>query len=212
MNNSMYDQVIGNLRNAYTQKVDERSHRTLSPWKVELRSQFLKLLQEANAQTLLEIGAGTGQDSLFFQQQGLHVTSTDLTPAMVEYCRALGLHAITADFASLTTFFPTQRFDAVYAMNCLLHVPHADFPNILREIQTIMRPGGLFYLGQYGGETVEGILESDRYEPKRFFARYDNQQIQEIAAQYFEIIEFQSIEVAGAERWNFQRLILKRAA
>jgi SAM-dependent methyltransferase len=33
---------------------------------------------------LLELGAGTGQDSLFFQENGLAVVATDLSPRMVE--------------------------------------------------------------------------------------------------------------------------------
>ncbi|TMD70000.1 MAG: class I SAM-dependent methyltransferase [Chloroflexi bacterium] len=42
---------------------------------------------------MLEIGAGTGNDSLFFRDNGLHVVCTDLSPAMVDLCTEKGLEA-----------------------------------------------------------------------------------------------------------------------
>ncbi len=184
---AMYQQVIIDLRSAYARKVDERAQRSLSTWKAELRADYLARLQQEGKQTLIEIGAGAGHDSLFFQEQGLTVTCTDLTPAMVEHCRVDGLDAQVVDFAQLAHYFAPASFDAVYAMNCLLHVPHADFPGILQGIRTILRPNGLFFLGQYGGEDVEGIHELDQYEPKRFFARYSDARIQAIAQQFFTL-------------------------
>jgi len=62
------------------------------------------------AASLLEVGAGTGQDSLYFQEQGLRVLCTDLSPAMVELCQAKGLDARIADFLSLDV--PPASFDA----------------------------------------------------------------------------------------------------
>ncbi len=206
----MYQQVITSLRTAYEQKVEERSQAPLSPWKTAARDYFLTLLQQEGKKTLLEVGAGTGHDSLFFQTQGLTVTCTDLTPLMVAHCCAQGLQAEVVDFAQLPKHFAPESFDAVYAVNCLLHVPHADFPSILQGIRTILRPQGLFFLGQYGGEDVEGILESDPYEPKRFFARYSDERIQVIVSQLFEIAEFGSI-LPTEGGWNFQKMVLRKS-
>lgn len=44
---------------------------------------FLRRLQQANCTRLLEIGAGTGQDSVFFASHGLDVVATDMSAAMV---------------------------------------------------------------------------------------------------------------------------------
>lgn len=41
--------------------------------------------------SLVELGAGTGHDSLFFKEQGLDVVAIDISPRMVEHCRAKGL-------------------------------------------------------------------------------------------------------------------------
>jgi SAM-dependent methyltransferase len=39
---------------------------------------------------VLEIGAGTGQDSAYFQEEGFAVVAADLSAVMVEHCRAKG--------------------------------------------------------------------------------------------------------------------------
>jgi hypothetical protein len=44
---------------------------------------------------------------------------------MVARCRDKGLDAQVMDFSQLN--FPAQSFDAVHAMNCLLHVPNVFF-------------------------------------------------------------------------------------
>lgn len=208
----MYQQVIGDLRNAYTQKVEERSRRPLQSWKVTVRARFLAQLQAEGKHALLEIGAGTGHDSCFFQQAGLTVTCTDLTPAMVEYCRSRGLAAEVVDFAQLAVHFAAASFDAIYAMNCLLHVPKTDFPGILQGIRTILRLDGLFFLGQYGGVDEEGVWAGDHYEPKRFFARYRDEQLLAIVEQLFAVEEFQSIPPDDGSAGTFQALVLRKTA
>jgi len=128
-------EVITSLRTAYDRKVGERADRPMEMWKFTARAHFMALSQQEGKQDLLEIGAGTGRDSLFFQENGFITTCTDLSPAMVKYCQGRGLNACVMDFAHLN--FPPASFDAVYALNCLLHVPKADFPAILQNIHTL---------------------------------------------------------------------------
>jgi 2-polyprenyl-3-methyl-5-hydroxy-6-metoxy-1,4-benzoquinol methylase len=52
------------------------------------------------------VGAGPGHDSRYFQEQGLRVLCTDLSPTMVELCKAKGLDARVADFLSLGVIVP----------------------------------------------------------------------------------------------------------
>lgn len=70
---------------------------------------------------ILDLGAGTGQHSLYMKEMGLDVTSIDLSFTMIEICLQKGLKAYEMDFYNLT--FEDHRFDNVWAMNTLLHVP-----------------------------------------------------------------------------------------
>src|SRR5688572_22257611 len=114
-----------NLRETYNKYAQERETYAMHDWKIDLRSSFLSLLQKEQKKTLLEIGAGTGRDSKFFQDQGLDVVCIDLSPAMVDLCKQKGLTAYVMDMAEVQ--FPAGSLDAVYSMNSLLHLTKAEF-------------------------------------------------------------------------------------
>ena len=173
----MYDDVMTGLRDAYNHSAAEREKAGIAPWKQEERQHVLSLLQAEGKRTLLEVGAGTGKDGLFFQQNGLEVTCIDASPEMVKLCRQKGLTAYVRDFLSLG--FPAESFDALYALNCLLHVPKHDLPAVLQALRQVLRSGGLFYLGLYGGIDFEGVWPDDQHEPKRFFSYHTDDGIQQ---------------------------------
>lgn len=202
-----YEELLGSLRAAYDRGAEFRENLEKKPWKLAERSAFLALVQWEGAQRLLEVGAGTGQDSSFFASEGLSVVATDLSPAMVEYCREKGLDARVVDVLALD--FPPASFDAVYSVNCLLHVPNVDLPRALSTIAAVLRPGGLFYLGLWGGgESSEGILERDQHVPKRFFSFRTDEQIQSYVTEFFEVVDFHVVTTEDPER--FQSLTLRR--
>ncbi len=212
-----YDDVLDSLRIAYDDDgAARRDAMDKAPWKLTERAAFLDRLRAEGAATLLEVGAGTGQDSAYFRDDGLRVAATDLSPAMVQRCRAKGIDARVADFLHLG--FPPGSFDAVYAMNCLLHVPNADLPAVLESIATVLRPGGLFFLGVYGGEQGEGPLADDRHDPPRFFVFRTDEELQEYARQAFEIVDLHVVDVTdfhggpSATEVRFQSLTLRRPA
>ena len=201
-----YENVLDDLRAAYDGGVERRDAEVKKPWKLAERSAFAERLRDEGCARLLEVGAGTGQDSAFFMEQGLTVVAADLSPAMVERCRARGVDARVMDFLHLD--FPAASFDAVWAMNCLLHVPNADLPAVLAAIRDVLRPGGLFFLGVYGGSGEEGIAEWDEHDPPRFFSRRSDEQIQRYASACFDIVDFHTTTTAGV--WPFQSLTLRR--
>ncbi len=203
-----YQQVINMLRAAYSRESAEQRDKTeKEDWKVVKRQQFLSLLQKEGKTTLLEIGAGAGKDSLFFQESGLRVVCTDLSPAMIALCRAKGLEAYVMDFLNLD--FAPASFEAIYALNCLLHVPSAALPAVLQNIRDLLRPAGLFFLGVYGGFEKEGINEKDYHVPPRFFSHHTDEFMQQITAPYFDLVSFKSI--AMPERtMHFQSMMLRR--
>jgi SAM-dependent methyltransferase len=195
------DEVVDGLRRAYDRGAAQRDGFTKEQWKLDERWAFRSRLTAGSR--LLEIGAGTGQDSVFFAEQGLDVVATDLSPEMVSRCRAKGLDARVMDAHRLD--LPERSFDAVYSLNCLLHVPHAELPAVLRAIHAVLRPGGLFYLGAYGGDGTEGIWREDWHDPPRFFSWRTDEQIQEYARACFAIVDFHVVDAADR---HFQSLTL----
>ena len=206
----MYDQVIDGLRQAYDNSAEERDAGNagrLTPWKVATRADFLSLLQAEGKRSLLEIGGGPGHFAAFFRDAALDVVMTDLSPAMVRLAQAKGLDARVMDFLNLD--FPPAAFDAVFALNCLLHVPSADLPRVLAAIHRVLRPGGLFFYGVYGGHSFEGIWPEDHHEPKRYFVFYPDDELRRRVAGLFDEVSFRAIPVEGETESHFQELILR---
>jgi SAM-dependent methyltransferase len=204
-----YQRVIASLRVAYGPgPAALRDGWAKEGFKVEERRRFLGLLRERGAASLLEVGAGPGHDSLYFQEQGLRVLCTDLSPDMVQRCKAKGLDARVADFLSLGV--PPATFDAAYALNCLLHVPTPDLPRVLKAISDILVPGGLLYVGTWGGSNEEGLVDDPRYPVPRFFAFRSDQVMRQLLAEQFEILSFTAFERAGNDR--FQSFTLQKTA
>ena len=133
-------ELRNDLREAYGRKALERESYPSADWKIKVRQEFLALLQAEQKQTLLELGAGPGRDARFFQDNGLQVTCIDLSPELVELCRQKGLNAEVMDFGDL--HFAAESFEAVYALNCLLHLPKHELPVVLRSIDMILKPAG----------------------------------------------------------------------
>jgi SAM-dependent methyltransferase len=205
-----YDDVLNDLRRAYDAQVAVRDRSPLQSWKEPLREQFLARLQAERRHTLVELGAGPGVHGRYFADSGLDVVCTDLSPAMVEACRAKGLQALTTDFLQLPARLPWPM-DAAFAMNCLLHVPPADLPRVLEAVRAVLRPDGLFFLGQYGGIAFQGVRAQDRYEPKRHFSFLPDAQLHALVEVEFQILEFQVVELPDEEElgFHFQALVLR---
>lgn len=203
------DEPRKGLRRAYDRKARERDLNAVQPWKAAERLRFLTLLKGEGRHTLLELGAGPGKDGEFFRDQGLDVVCIDLSPEMVALCESKGLAARVMDLSDLD--FPRETFDAVYTLNCLLHLPERELPDALGGIRTTLKPGGLFYLGVYGGRDHEGVWEDDPYEPKRFFSFRTDERMQEIVASAFEVHSFRRVALDGrTDGLHFQSLILRK--
>jgi SAM-dependent methyltransferase len=203
----MTDDVTRRLRDAYDRRVAERAVRSAPAWETAERDLFLDALRRQGVRTLLEVGAATGADAAFFQSHGLEVVCVDLSPQMVERCRARGLVAHVMDVADLR--FPASSFESVYAMNCLVHVPSTQVRGALEGIRRVIVPGGLFYLGLYGGRELEGVSEDDSFEPKRFFCHHPDEELCGLVQEFFELESFRRVP-HGWDGLHFQSLILRR--
>jgi SAM-dependent methyltransferase len=195
------------LKQSYNNFAEHRERTEIEPWKREERERFLDLVKHEKRESLLEIGAGTGRDSLYFQQQELNVSPIDLSEEMVRLCREKGLNARVMDFYDLD--YPDGSFDSVYALNCLLHVPKVKLNGVLQEIRRVLKPDGLFFCGLYGGQETEGIWEKDFYEPKRFFAMYEDEAIVKVFQRWFRVEDFHTVDM-GQGAPHFQSILLRK--
>lgn len=118
------------------------------------RSEFARLLDAAIAPdaTVLEIGCGTGQMSLFLATGGRLVVGADLTRASLE----VAAHAARRFGVARVRFVETDlrrpglrpgAFDVVYCSGVLHHTP--DPAGSFRAVARLARPGGFVVVGVY---------------------------------------------------------------
>ena len=161
------NEILRDLIRSYDHAVDERDNHQIADWKKHQRQKFLNLLNTEGKTKLIDIGSGTGIHGNFFQEQGIDVTCVDISPANVAKCKDKGLESYLLNVMDLASL--GQFFDCAFAENSLLHIPKSHLSLSLSNIHEILKPNGLFFWGQYGGEYREGVYDEDKYEPKRFF-------------------------------------------
>ena len=180
------------LVKVYEKYAHERASHSPDAFKVRERSEFIKFLKAEARETLLEIGCGPGWDARFFQAQGFRVFAVDNAPTMVKLTAEKGVRAQVLDCYDLDQI--DETFDAVYTMNCLLHIPKQDFDRVLRLISRRLNDSGLMYLGIWGDDNFEGTWEHDRYEPKRFFSFWKTEALLEVLQRFFRLEYYRKLE------------------
>lgn len=202
-------QLKENFKKSYDLQANIRNEKKSPEWKDAERENFLAWLKEEEKEALLDLGAGPGMDSLFFKQNRINPLAIDISPRMVNLCIQKGIEAKVMSFDELQ--FGERKFDAVWAMNSLLHVPKGDIEEILGKVHAVLNKRGLFYMGVYGGEDHEGIWEDDVFEPKRFFSFYSSEAIQKLVLKYFTIENFVVLPPESVDsKFAFQSMILRK--
>ena len=96
---------------------------------------------------LLDIGAGLGESSVYFALQGAQVTTTDISPEMVDLALKLGrFHGVELEGAVSTgedLSVPENSYDFVYLANVIHHVQ--DRVSLYAQVQRALKPGGRFF-------------------------------------------------------------------
>lgn len=170
------------LRAAYDFDAPRRNTNVFDAWRAEIIDDFLERLDPESS--ILEIGAGAGQGAVYVAQRGFTITAMDLSPANVTLAKQRGIEAVVGDFTDPDFF--VGEYDAVFAMNSLLHVPKPMFQQVLGVIRRSLVPGGLALIVVYGGMDHEGTLEDEWTDPPRFFALYTDGDFDKLPTPGFE--------------------------
>lgn len=111
-------------------------------------TQILKYLPKSGS--LLELGCGQGQDSIYFAQHDLQVTATDFSDfALFEAKQTTppGLKdKITYQVVDIANKlpFPQASFDIVYSHLAVHYFDKTRTQQLFDEIYTTLKPGGIF--------------------------------------------------------------------
>ena len=144
---------MDNTLKYYAKNTEEFIASTLEADMSATQEKFLSLLPKGAH--ILDLGCGSGRDSLCFLQQGFQVTAVDGSEELAKFAGELiGQEVVVADFKDLV--LPKASFDAIWASASLLHVHSEALPGILAKVIDLAKPGAIFYMsfkyGDYEGE------------------------------------------------------------
>jgi len=113
-----------------------------------LENQFiLRRMGDLKGKRILDIGAGLGESSVYFALQGAQVTTSDISPLMVEKVLQLAakFSVVMTGIVSTAESLNVQEnhFDFVYIANTIHHVH--DRPALFEQIRRALKPGGTFF-------------------------------------------------------------------
>ncbi|NJO81096.1 MAG: class I SAM-dependent methyltransferase [Cyanobacteria bacterium RM1_2_2] len=107
---------------------------------------ILRQLGDVCGKSLLDLGCGAGENSVYFASKGARCVAADYSPGMVEVALKLaeanGVRVEGQVTNAMDMNFPDNTFDIVYASNLLHHIP--DPTLTIREAHRVLKPGGQF--------------------------------------------------------------------
>lgn len=93
---------------------------------------------------ILDLGFGSGRDTLYFLSKGYEVVSVDISEVLVEKAKQILPNEVRLlDFHDLDY---EDEFDAIWACASLLHCPEGSLQRVIERCIKALRPCGILYM------------------------------------------------------------------
>jgi ubiquinone/menaquinone biosynthesis C-methylase UbiE len=138
-------------------------------WTNEMR-RFQELLPSG---TILEIGAGAGEDAVELISYGFGYVGTDISEKLLQSARRK-LPAQKFYALSVYDLDFEQKFNGFWASRVLLHLPKSRIDQALQSIKRAVEPGAIGFISLIDGSGEGMELEpwDDGSQHQRYFAYY----------------------------------------
>lgn len=154
-----------------------------STFKVDMESLYQPFLRYLPDHAfILDLGCGSGRDTLAFKNKGYQVAATDYSKELVD--KASQLTGIDVRFESFYELAELNQYDGIWACASLLHCERKYLPDVLGKILKALKVNGICYMSfKYGA--------GDRYKDGRKFTDMDELQAQSLLKKFANILLLQ---------------------
>ena len=143
--------------NYYNKKAKEFIENTFHANMSELYKIFEQHLNENDL--ILDLGSGTGRDSLYFLSKGYDVVAIDASEEMVNYSKPFLQEKVL--ISTFSDFNPKQKFDAIWACASLLHLEDNELNKTIFKYLSHLKTNGVFYMSFKKGN--ENYFKDNRF-------------------------------------------------
>jgi len=156
------------LRSYYEEEARLGLRKPLRGRRLDLRLDFLALLDQEGRTSVLDLGAGPGRDGTAFLAAGLRFVGIDLAHGNGVLAAEDGV-TVTQGSIAAPPFRP-RSFDAGWSMSTLQHVPEAEVAATVAAMVMPLRAGAPLVVGLWGGDGRDMIDESGIDGKRRLFS------------------------------------------
>lgn len=147
-----------NTLDYYNKNSEEYFNSTLNVDMTNTYKEFLKLVPEGGK--ILDLGCGSGRDSMNFMKLGYEVTAVDGSKELAKRASVLlGKEVIVSTFEELEL---KEKFHGIWACASLLHIKREDLKIVLNNLYNNLDDKGVFYMSFKYGEK-EYVDDKNRY-------------------------------------------------
>jgi SAM-dependent methyltransferase len=180
------------LREYYEEEARLRLRVPVTGRRVELRDQFLALLQSEGRKSVVDFGSGPGRDGEVFVAAGLHYVGLDLAHSNGVLAAERGVHVVQGSIS--TPPFRPHSFDAGWSMSTLMHLPEDEAALAVLAMTQSLCVGAPLFIGLWGGDKGDFVSEFGIDGQSRLFClRHFDVNLGIVAAH---------AEVTSAEAWE----------
>lgn len=147
-----------NTLDYYNKNSEEYFNSTLNVDMTNTYKPFLKLVPKDGK--ILDLGCGSGRDSMNFIKLGYEVIAVDGAKKLAKKASVLlGNEVIVSTFEELEL---KEKFHGIWACASLLHIKREDLKTVLNNLYNNLEDNGVFYMSFKYGEK-EYVDDKNRY-------------------------------------------------
>ncbi len=180
---------------------------TASTFEVDMESLYQPFLAELpEGARILDVGCGSGRDTLAFKKKGYQVDAIDYSEELVK--KATQLTGIPVRLQSFYEIYADQAYDGIWACASLLHCERTRLKEVIGKLLSALKPNGMLYMSfKYGN--------GDRQKDGRQFTDLDEVQAKALLGQFDRVQQIQqwiTIDQRPERQEKWLNLIWKKHA
>jgi SAM-dependent methyltransferase len=154
----MIDTITQSVRENYDRLADEYANHLFDelakkPFDREVLNRFAAQVKPGG--DLCDLGCGPGQVARYMRDAGAAIFGIDLSPRMIEQARDLNPDIPFGEGDMMALDIPDATLAGIVAFYAIVNTPKESLPSVFREMERVLKPGGLLLLAFHiGDETL----------------------------------------------------------